>query len=470
MSLAALVLAAGKGTRMRSKLPKVLHPVGGVPMVAHVVQRALERRCDPIVVVIDAEGRRVRESLSARFPGKPIIFAVQEQQLGTGDAARVGLEAIPKFEGPILILCGDVPLISSATLGRMQRALGRHAVAVLTATLTNPSGYGRIVRDGRLVASIVEDRDASEAEKRIAEINTGIYLCTSTLLRATLSKLTRNNAQHEFYLTDIVAEAKDKGGAIAVAAAVSYEVQGVNTRLQLAEAEQNLRYQRVLELIEQGVFVQDPDSLHLDADVRVDRDAVLGVNVQLRGATRVQSGAVIEGPAVIRNSTIEKGAHVHGFSHLDGARVGQDAQVGPFARLRPEAVLDAGSRVGNFVEMKKTRLGRGAKANHLAYLGDARIGADSNIGAGTITCNYDGQSKHPTHVGKGVFVGSNSTLVAPVRVNDGAYVAAGSTVTRDVPADALAFGRARQENREGYAKRLRERLGTKAKPAAKREE
>lgn len=453
---AALILAAGEGKRMRSSLPKVLHACGDKPLVAHVVELALKRKCNPVVLVIGPKGARIREALVARFPKAPLVFAVQPEPLGTGDAARAGLVAIPKFKGRVLILYGDVPLLQATTVTRLERALGKASVALLTAHAHNPAGYGRVIRENGNPVAVVEHRDATAEQRAIDEINVGVYLAESTLLRKTVSGLQSSNAQQEFYLTDVVAAAAKRNGAKAVVVQNIHEVRGVNTRAELAEAERVLRQRLIAAHQDRGVMFRDPAGTMIGADVRIERDVVIGVGVQLYGRVSIGKGARLEGPSYFRDCRIGAGTTVHSFCHVEGADVGKEVTVGPFARLRPGAELDTGSKIGNFVEMKKARLGKGAKANHLAYLGDADIGAMSNVGAGTITCNYDGSKvKKTTTLGKGTFIGSNATLVAPLNLGDGAYVAAGSTVTRDVGKDALAFGRARQVNRDGYAARLR---------------
>jgi bifunctional UDP-N-acetylglucosamine pyrophosphorylase / glucosamine-1-phosphate N-acetyltransferase len=456
--IVALILAAGQGTRMRSKLPKVLHPVGGVAMIAHVVQTAFARHCAKVVVVVGQESTDIRGYLAARFPDKTIEYAVQKEQLGTGHAARLGLQALGRFSGQVLILYGDVPLLKAQTLGRLQRALRGHEVAVLSAHLDDPTGYGRLLRQGTKLVSIVEQRDCSPAQKEIKEGNVGVYLASAKLLRHVLGTLNRNNAQGEYYLTDIVEAGARKGGACAVVVKDLDEICGVNDRRQLARAESIFQHRKIEDLMQRGVRFQDAASVIVDADVRIGRDAVVGVGVQIYGATQIGTDVLLEGPSVIKNSVIEKGAHVLAFSHIENARVRKEARIGPYARLRPEAVIGEQARVGNFVEVKKSILHKGAKVNHLAYIGDATVGPGANIGAGTITCNYDGTLKHPTHIGKSSFIGSNTTLVAPVNIGPEAYVAAGSTVTQDVPGGALCFGRARQKNREGYGKRLRKKL------------
>ncbi len=455
---AALILAAGKGKRMRSGLPKVLHTVAELPMVAHVVKLAIARRCAPIVTVVEPGGTRVREVLTALFPDAPLRFAVQHKRLGTADATRVALEAIPDFDGRTLVLYGDVPLLKPATVGRLSKALHGVSLSLVTAIVNDPTGYGRVLREGRWVKAVVEQKDATFAQRGIQEINAGVYLCDHALLRRAVGAVGRDNKQGEAYLTDVVAIAAGEQGAVAVKATRPEEVRGVNTRAELAEAEAMM--QKRLQAYHQGrgVTIRDPAGTFLSTEAQIQKDVILGVGVQLSGKIKIGSGARIDGPVFIRNTTIGQGAQVHAFSHIEGAEIGKGVSVGPFARLRPGARLEPGSRVGNFVEMKKTRLGRGAKANHLTYLGDADVGAGSNVGAGTITCNYDGGPiKHPTTIGPGAFIGSNTTLVAPVRVGAKAYVGAGSTVNMDVPADALALGRARQTNKRGYAKRLRRR-------------
>ncbi len=461
---AALILAAGKGKRMRSSLPKVLHPVAEMPMVAHVVKVAIARRCDPIVVVVDANGRRVREILTATFPKTPLVFAVQEQQLGTADATRIALEAIPSFRGRVLVLYGDVPLLKADTVGRLTRAVEGKSLSLLTARVANPFGYGRVLREGSWVKAVVEHKDASVTERDINEINVGVYMCDYGLMREAVGAVRRNNKQHEAYLTDVVAIASGRKGAVGVVVDDRDEVRGVNTRAELAEAEGIMRRRLIAFHQNRGVTFCDPENTFLSTETQIQKDAIIGVGVQTYGKVKIASGARVDGPTVIKNATIGADAMIHSFSHIEGADVGKNASVGPFARLRPGARLEQGSKVGNFVEMKKSRLGRGAKASHLTYLGDADIGAGSNIGAGTITCNYDGGPvKHPTTIGAGCFVGSNTTLVAPVKLGANSFIAAGSTVSVDVPANALALGRARQVNKEGYAKRLRRKIhGKKA--------
>jgi bifunctional UDP-N-acetylglucosamine pyrophosphorylase / glucosamine-1-phosphate N-acetyltransferase len=456
---AALILAAGQGKRMRSSLPKVLHPCAGEPLIVHAVRLAVSRKANPIVVVVDPHGKRVREVLTAAFPKVPLEFAVQERPLGTGDAVRAGLSALRRYKGRVLVLYGDVPLLRAETVARLDLALKGASLAMLTAELEQPTGYGRVLRQGKRVRAVVEEKDATPAERQLREVNVGVYLCDVELLRRAVGSLGRKNAQHEVYLTDIVAVAAKAKGAAGIVAEDSREVLGANTRGELAAAEKVLRGRLIAALQAEGVMFRDPDSTLLEAGVAIGSDAVIGIGVQLMGRVKIGAGAQIEGPSVIRDSIIDGGAQIRAFSHLEGAKVSAGAIVGPFARLRPGTVLEAEAHVGNFVELKKTHLGKRAKANHLAYLGDSQVGEGANVGAGTITCNYDGGPvKHRTEIGRQAFIGSNTTLVAPVKIGDRAYIAAGSTITKDVSIDALAFGRARQENREGYASRLRARI------------
>ncbi|MAM67933.1 MAG: UDP-N-acetylglucosamine diphosphorylase/glucosamine-1-phosphate N-acetyltransferase [Rhodospirillaceae bacterium] len=454
---AAIILAAGQGTRMRSSLPKVLHPVCELPLIVHVVRLALASGAAPVVVVIDPAGKRTRDLLSATFPGAPLVFAIQEVPRGTGDAARAGLEAIPDFKGQVLVLAGDVPLLQKSTISKLQKAGAKLAATVLTTVVEDPTGYGRIVREGKKLVRIVEHKDASKAEKEICEINSGVYLFHTALLRPAVLALRSDNAQGEFYLTDVVEEGAKQDQAAAVIAADPSECSGVNNREQLAAVEAVMRQRLIRQWQHKGVSFLDPQSTMLGADVKLAQDVTIGASVQIWGDTKISKGVVIHGPTFIKNSQVGAGTVLHSFSHLEQAKVGKGAQIGPYARLRPDASLADEVKVGNFVEVKKSQIGKGAKLNHLSYVGDATIGAGSNVGAGTITCNYDGHNKHQTVLGRGVFIGSNSTLVAPLELGDGAYIAAGSTITKQVPADALAFGRSKQVNREDYATLLKNR-------------
>lgn len=465
---AALILAAGQGQRMQSDLPKVLHPCAGLPMVCHVVRRALHLGCDPIVLVVSPTTHGpVERTLSAYFQGAPVVYAVQKVPEGTGDAARVGLTVVPEHIEQVFILYGDVPLLQDSTLAALRAAAIASPLAVLTAHVADATGYGRLIRDldGR-VAAVVEHKDATEAQRAVREINAGVYCVKASLLREGLASLTRHNAQNELYLTDIVALAASRGGAMAHAVAYADEVRGVNSRAELGLVEGILRRRLIAEHQARGVSFIDPGNVVLGVDVQLGRDVVIGPGVQLLGQTALAADVRIDGPSVLIDTVVEGGAHVRSFCHLEKATVGAKSVVGPYARLRPEAHLRSGAHVGNFVEIKNATLDSGAKVNHLSYVGDAHIGAAANLGAGTITCNYDGYQKHQTKIGAGAFIGSNSSLVAPVCIGEDATVAAGSVVVDDVPKDALAFGRAKQVNKAGLARVLRDRLAAKKRQAA----
>jgi len=453
---AAIILAAGKGTRMKSDLAKVLHEANGLPLAWYPIRRALDMGCDPVVVVVGHQGEEVRARLDALFPDAPLRFAVQAEQRGTGHAVLSARRALRGYEGRIQILYGDVPLLTTATLKRLARAGSRRKLAFLSMTPDDPTGYGRVIRAASgEVTAIVEQKDAGPSERAVRECNAGIYDCDSRFMWRALAKVTAVNAQGEFYLTDLVAAAAAAGEPAAVVEAPIDEVSGVNDRVELAQAALALRRRLRLRHMRAGVSLIDPDSVFLDEGVVLGQDVTIEPNVQIAGATRIGAGATIGFGSVIRDCTIGAGVKVRPYSVLEGAKVGDRAVVGPFARLRPETELAAEVHIGNFVEVKKSVLGKGAKANHLSYVGDAEVGAGSNIGAGTITCNYDGVNKHRTVLGEKVFIGSGTQLVAPLRIGDGAYVGAGSTLTQDVPSDALAVTRAPQLVKEGWATRKR---------------
>lgn len=469
-SLTCIVLCAGKGTRMKSEVPKVLHHILGKPMVTYPTECAFALGANPVVAVVGHQAERVEQTLRTYFPDG-LLCALQAEQKGTGHAVQMAMEALPQdWESEsVLVLYGDTPLLQHASLAslvQLQKET-KAELALLTTQVADPTGYGRIVRDadGR-VARIVEHKDASAAEREIHEINPGIYVMDAAFLRAGLAQLSSDNAQGELYLTDLVAMAASAGRVVDVAVDAE-DTLGVNDRLQLAQAAGILQKRINDSAMRQGVTLEDPKSTFIEPNVQLGQDVVIGPNVSLRGQSVIGDGAEIEQGVILYNTHVESGARIRAYSICEDAHVGPQAEVGPFARLRPEAVLLQKSKVGNFVEVKKTRLGEGAKANHLAYLGDADIGAGSNIGAGTITCNYDGHGKHKTTLGEGVFIGSNSTLVAPVQIHAGAYVAADSCVTREVPADALAISRTKQENKEGYAARLRARNAARANKKVK---
>lgn len=456
----AIVLAAGQGTRMKSAIPKVMHRLCGLPIVHYVVKAALDARCGEVVVVV-GHGREMVEGYLGRAFGDRVRTAVQPNQRGTGDAARVGLAAASEHASHVLVLSGDVPLLTGDELVAVMRPVAQPtspaALALATCDLVDPTGYGRILRqDGRVVA-VREDRDLrTDGERAIREINAGIYAGSAALLRAALDSLAPDNAQRELYLTDVVAFAARAGERIASVELSSDGLAGINDREQLAAVEATMQARLVRAWRLAGATVRA--GAWLEAQVVLAPDATVESGAVLRGSTRVERGATIDVGCVLTNVVVAADAVVRPYTVATDAAIGARAQVGPFAHLRPESELGEEAHVGNFVETKKTKMGRGAKANHLSYLGDGVIGDGANVGAGTIFCNYDGVQKHTTTIESGAFIGSDSQMVAPVTVGAGAYVATGTTVTRDVPRDALAIGRTNQVNKEGYAPRLRARL------------
>jgi bifunctional UDP-N-acetylglucosamine pyrophosphorylase/glucosamine-1-phosphate N-acetyltransferase len=442
--VAAIILAAGKGTRMKSDLHKVLHPIAGKPMLMHLLA-SVDVLAPAHKVVVVGSGK---EQLEAALGGTGCALAVQEPQLGTGHAVQQAQAALAGFDGDVLILYGDVPLVSAGTMQRMLDRLNeadKPAAVVLGFRPDDPGTYGRIVSDdGRTIGKMVEVKDASAAERAIGLCNSGLMAVRASDLFALLAEVGNDNAAGEYYLPDIVMIAGKQGRTSAVIETAADEVTGVNSRAELAAMEAKWQDRRRQQAMDDGATLIAPETAWFAHDTVIGRDVVIEPNVFF-------------GPGV----TIADGVTVHGFSHIEGATIGIGAQVGPFARLRPGAVLEEKSKVGNFVEMKKARLGKGAKANHLTYLGDADVGAGANVGAGTITCNYDGFLKYRTEIGAGAFIGSNSALVAPVTIGEGAIVAAGSVVTADVHADALVIARGSQEVKPNWAKRFREVMTAK---------
>lgn len=452
--IAAVILAAGKGTRMNSDRAKVLHTVAGRPLVAWPLAAAKQAGADDVVVVVGHQADQVRQQLATE-PG--VRIAVQEEQLGTGHAVACALPALTAGCATVLILCGDTPLLTGATLRRLMREHRAHgaAVTVLTARMEDPSGYGRIVRDsdGR-VQRIVEHKDASSDELAINEINSGIYCMELDFLNSHIDRLESDNAQKEYYLTDLVAMAvAEKRGCIAVQADDPDEIMGVNDRVQLAYAGRLLRQRINTALMRNGVTLIDPERSYIDADVQIGADTEIWPGCVLAGKTVIGRGCLLESNVQVTDCTIADGVHIKSGSVLSEAVLHHEVSVGPMAHLRPGTVLHDHVKIGNFVETKKAVLGAGSKASHLTYLGDAEIGSDVNVGCGTITCNYDGVNKHKTVIGDRVFVGSDVQLVAPVTVGSGALIAAGTTVTHDVPADSLAISRTPQVNKEGWCLR-----------------
>ncbi len=441
MPVAVIVLAAGQGTRMSSDLPKVLHPLAGAPLVAHALATARAIEPARIILVVGHGGDAVAEVARAIDPDIRVV--TQREQLGTGHAVRQAAAALDGFAGDVIVLYADTPLIRPATLEAMLEArAGGAAVVILGFYAADPGSYGRLIRDedGHLQA-IVEARDATDVELAIPLCNSGLMAADAVTLMSLLAEVTNANAKREYYLTDVVGLARARGLAAEVITCPEAETLGVNSRADLAVAEATFQARARAEALANGTTLVDPGTVWFALDTVVGRDVTIGPCVWF--------GAGV---------TVESGASIHAFSHLEGCHVSRGAKIGPFARLRPGAEIAEDVHVGNFVEIKNAIVEEGAKANHLAYIGDARVGAGANIGAGTITCNYDGVSKHRTDIGRGAFIGSNAALVAPVRIGDGALVGAGSVVTRDVPDDALAVARGRQETRPGFGRRIMENL------------
>jgi len=443
-------LAAGKGTRMKSHLPKVVHKIGALTLIERVLRTASGLFPDSITVVVGHGADEVKQALQKRTA---LQFVTQEQQLGTGHALLQTRSLLEGKTGTVVLLSGDVPLLSTSSLKALLEThiQSNAAATVITANFPRPFGYGRIVRTNGNITKIVEERDTSPTQKKITEINSGIYAFDLPPLFAALDSIGTTNKQNEYYLPDLVAIYRKQKRVVATwTVQLGDEIRGINSRTELAEVSSMVRQQKNEELMAAGVTLIDPATTYIDADVVVGADTVIYPCVFLEGSTRIGSACEIHSGTRIVNSTVGDRVCVKNHTVVTDSTVETGAIVGPFAHIRPGSAVGENAHVGNFVELKKTALGKGAKANHLAYLGDATIGAKTNVGAGTITCNYDGEQKHQTVIGSGVFVGSNSTLIAPVTLADGSYIAAGSAVTTDVPAGALAIGRARQENKVGW--------------------
>ena len=446
MSTTVIILAAGKGTRMRSNLPKVLQPLAGRPLLGHVIDTAKKLQADHIITIYGHGGTLVQNA----FAHEQIQWVEQAEQLGTGHAVKVTLPVLPR-EGVSLILSGDVPCITEQTLKKLLDVSRETQIGLVTLTLADATGYGRIVRENGKIQAIVEHKDASEAQRQIQEINTGIYCVSNAKLHEWLPKLSNNNAQGEYYLTDIVAMAIADGLEVAsVEPELAFEVEGVNDRVQLAALEREFQNFQAKQLMQQGVHLIDPTRFDLRGNLTAGKDVRIDINVIIEGDCELGDGVEIGAGCILKNTKIAAGTKVQPYSVFDQAVVGEAAQIGPFSRLRPGAVLANEVHIGNFVEVKNSQIGLGSKANHFTYLGDAEVGAGSNIGAGTITCNYDGANKFKTIIGDQVFIGSNSSLVAPITIANGATVGAGSTITRDVAEQCLAVERSKQFTKENY--------------------
>lgn len=442
MHLQPLILAAGKGTRMRSKRPKVLQELSGKPLVSHVIAACeqVEAKSRPIVVV-GYGSEQVKQQL-----GDDVIYAEQAEQLGTGHAVMVANGEIDD-QAIVVVLYGDVPLISAQTIKSVYNNAKDGGLSILSAFMADPAGYGRILRtDAGTVVGIVEHKDADADQLEIKEVNTGVLALRGDLLKPMVAELSNDNAQGEYYLTDIVSMAQAQGIVINASQPMElYEVLGVNDRKQLAELESHLRKQKIDKLLTEGATLTMPETVDVRGELISGQDVTIGSNVVFEGAVTLGDDVVIEPNCIIIDSNISDGAHIRAFSHLENASVGPMASIGPYARLRPGSTIGESARVGNFVETKNMSLGAGSKANHLTYLGDSEIGAGVNIGAGTITCNYDGKNKHQTKISDDVFVGSNSALIAPVRIRKGATVAAGTVVSKDVGDNELCIARSPQK-------------------------
>ncbi len=436
MSVALIVLAAGQGSRMNSDLPKVLHPIAGAPLVDHALMAGASLDPARSIVVAGHGADQVRAVLDDE-----VTVVIQEEQLGTGHAVQMAAPALDGFTGDVVVLYGDTPFITPETLQRMVAGRGDNAVVVLGFEAENPGRYGRLVTTGATLERIVEFKDATGEERAVTLCNSGVMCIDGTVLPELLARLSDDNAAGEFYLTDIVAHARDLGHAATVVTCDEAETLGINTRAELARAEAIFQDMKRAEALENGVTLSAPDTVFFAHDTYIGRDTIVEQNV-------------VFGPGV----TVESGANIRAFSHLEGCHVSRGATVGPYARLRPGAELSEDVRIGNFVEVKNAQIAEGAKVNHLSYIGDAEIGGGANIGAGTVTCNYDGFFKHKTTIGPRAFIGSSTMLVAPVTVGRDAMTASGSVITTDVPAEAMAVGRARQVNKPGLAARLFDKL------------
>lgn len=452
--LSAIILAAGKGTRMKSSLPKVLHEIGGLPMSQYPLEIVLGLKANPVVMVVGHGMEQVKSSFQ-NFP--QVQYALQAQQLGSAHAVLCAEKSLKGFEGDVVILSGDVPLVKQQTV---QELLAFHyqnqnALSLASFRLKKPTGYGRVIRDlAGQVIKIVEETDLLPEEKTVEEVNGGLYIAKLPLLFKALKKIGLNPVKKEYYFTDLPQIFHQMGYGVGAFPVSDYtELSGVNTRLDQAQAEMHLQERLRHRWMLEGVGFIRPESVLLQSKVKIGQDSVLHPGVELRGHTTLGKNCILETGVILQDVVLADGVNVRAYSHLEKCKVGAGAVVGPFARIRPDSIVEKNAHVGNFVELKKTVLGEGSKANHLSYLGDSKIGKQVNVGAGTITCNYDGQKKYQTEIESGVFIGSDTQLVAPVKVGKNAYVGAGSTITKNVPADALAITRVEQKNITGYSKR-----------------
>jgi bifunctional UDP-N-acetylglucosamine pyrophosphorylase/glucosamine-1-phosphate N-acetyltransferase len=451
MAFSVVVLAAGKGTRMKSSLPKVLHPIGGKPMVQHIIDTVNKLGATKIHLVYG----HGREQLQSSLSQNDLSWCLQDKQLGTGHAVQ---QAVPhiKDDEDVLILVGDAPLIKESTLQQLIAVKEDADLALLTVELEDPTGMGRIIRQGEQVTAIVEHKDATQQQRQIKETNTGMMIMGGKDLKRWLSALNNNNVQGEFYLTDVIEMASKEGKSIhASQPSSAIEVEGINNRIQLASIERAYQLEQASALMMQGVSLLDPSRFDLRGTLEVGQDISIDVNVIVEGKVKIGSNVSIGANCILKDCTIADNAIIHPNSMIDQSKVGEQCNVGPYARLRPGSELMEQARVGNFVEMKKTTLGKGSKVNHLSYVGDAEVGDAVNIGAGTITCNYDGVNKFKTYIGDGAFIGSNSALVAPAIIGKNATVGAGSIITKEVADNELAIARAKQRNVDGWKRPIK---------------
>jgi len=446
LGLSIIILAAGQGTRMRSDLPKVLQPLAGRPLLSHVLDCCKALSADDICVVYGHGA----DAVQSVFADEPLRWALQAEQLGTGHAMQKAMPETPD-QNRVLVLFGDVPLLMPETLSTLLSETPVDHVAVLTVDMDDPSGYGRIIRERGRVSSIVEEKDAGVDEKAVREINTGVMLSPADKLKVWLKDLSNDNAQGEYYLTDVIAMAvNDKVEVHGIKASSPVEVMGINDKKQLAEAERALQMRRVDKLMQAGVGFADPARVDIRGTLTCGKDVFIDINAVFEGHVELGDGTKIESNNLIRDSKLGAGTVVHSNCHLEGATTGSNCEIGPFARMRPGAELANNVKIGNFVEIKKSTVGDGSKVNHLSYLGDSQVGTGVNVGAGTITCNYDGAAKHKTKIGDRAFIGSNVNLVAPVEIGEGANIGAGSTISKSAPANQLTLTRAKQTTIKGW--------------------